>query len=507
MGSVKRCVCWAGAFLSLVFAVFPLSSYAEEPALPPGLAPSTSQTPEPQLPTGLGDAPDSQGPQLPSGLGEGTSPGLPPGLEDSAPGLPPGLETEPSPSATATEEAPSPSLGDRLGIPIHGFWETRAGIRTQSDYAQPADATLGETRLQLKTRKDWARATLEATADFYLDAIVEDPEFDLRQLRLTWKPLPALDIRIGRQVLTWGTGDMLFINDLFPKDWNSFFIGRDVEYLKAPGDAIRVGWYNSLLNVEFVYTPQFDPDRFITGERVSFWNPILGRHAGKHDQVRYNAPSTWFEDDEFAVRLYRSFGPYEAAVYGYSGYWKSPGGQRLVPLFQASFPKLNVYGASLRGPLGRGIANIEFGYYDSRQDRLGEDPFVNNSEFRLLLGYEQELAKEFTGAVQYYLEHMVDYQAYRNTRIFLVPPRDQDRHVFTLRLTKLLWNQNLTLSLFAYYSPSDNDAYLRPNARYKVNDHWIVECGGNVFLGESDTTFFGQFENNTNVYASVRYSF
>ena len=329
----------------------------------------------------------------------------------------------------------------------------------------------------------------------------------MRQFRLTWKPLPSIDIRLGRQVLTWGTGDMLFINDLFPKDWNSFFIGRDVEYLKAPGDAIRIGWYPSGINIEFVYTPQFDPDRFITGERVSFWNPILGRHAGKHDQVRYNAPSTWFEDDEFALRLYRSFGTYETAVYAYSGYWKSPGGQRLMPLFQASFPKLNVYGASIRGPIGRGIGNIEIGYYDSRQDRSGENPFINNSEFRLLLGYEQELAEEFTGAFQYYWEHLMDYRAYRNTRIFLVPPRDEDRHLFTVRLTKLLLNQTLTMSLFAYYSPTDNDAYLRPNARYKVNDNWIVECGGNVFLGESDTTFFGQFENNSNVYASVRYSF
>lgn len=473
--------------------------------LPPGLAPEPSDS-GPPLPAGLESGAPDRGPALPAGLSDGGVPDLPAGLGDSAaPDLPLGLGGEIEPVEPPPETPPR--LRDRLGWPIHGFWEVRGGIRTQPDYAQPADATLGETRLQLKTRKDWDRASIEITTDFYLDAVLEDAEFDLRQLRLTWKPLPSLDIRLGRQVLTWGTGDLLFINDLFPKDWNAFFIGRDVEYLKAPGDAIRIGWYNPVINVEVVYTPQFDPDRFIKGDRISFWNPILGRHAGKHEQVRYNAPSTWFEDDETAVRLYRSVGGYEFAMYGYSGYWKSPGGQRLVPLFQASFPKLSVYGASLRGPVGKGIGNIELGYYDSRSDRAGSNPFVNNSELRLLIGYEQELAREFTGAVQYYLEHMTGYEAYRDSRIFLVPPRDQDRHVFTVRLTKLLMNQNLTLSLFTYYSPSDGDAYLRPHARYKVSDNWIVECGGNVFLGESDTTFFGQFENNTNVYASVRYAF
>jgi hypothetical protein len=427
------------------------------------------------------------------------------GGDSSEPGLPPGLG-EPAPEA-APDEAPAPTWRERLAIPVHGFWETRAGIRVDKDYAQPADATIAETRLQLKTRKNWSRVSFEVTADVYLDGVLEEAAFDLRQARLNWTPLPSVDVRIGRQVLTWGTGDMLFINDLFPKDWQSFFIGRDDEYLKAPSDALRVGWYNKIANVEVVYTPQFDPDRFIRGERISFWNPIMGRHAGKHNQADFNAPSTWFEDDEIALRVYRNAGSWELAAYAYSGYWKSPGGQRLWPFMQASFPKLAVYGASARGTLGKGIANIEVGYYDSRQDRAGDNPFVNNGEFRLLVGYEQELAKEFTGAFQYYLEHMTDYGAYERTLPFFAPKRDKNRHLFTMRLTKMLMNQNLVLSLFTYYSPSDADIYLRPRVTYKVTDAWTLYGGFNLFTGRDETSFFGQFENNSNVFAGARYAF
>jgi len=255
-----------------------------------------------------------------------------------------------------------------------------------------------------------------------------------------------------------------------------------------------------------VFTPQFDPDRFITGERISYWDPLRRDHSGLHDQVNYDRPHDWFEDDEWALRLYRNIGSYEVAVYGYSGLWKSPGGQTLVPP-RAVFPKLNVYGASIRGTVGKGIGNAEIGYYDSYEDRAGDRAFVNNSEFRLLIGYEQELAKEFTGAFQYYVEHMMDYDAYRDTRFFLMPKRDEDRHVITTRLTKLLMSQNLTLSLFAYYSPSDGDAYLRPKVTYKASDRWTLEAGANVFAGRSETSFFGQFEDNTNVYAGARYAF
>jgi hypothetical protein len=234
---------------------------------------------------------------------------------------------------------------------------------------------------------------------------------------------------------------------------------------------------------------------------------MFNRFDGRRNQVDYNAPSDWFEDDEFALRLYRNIGNYEVAAYGYSGYWKSPGGQRLIPFMQASFPKVNVYGASVRGTLGKGIVNAEIGYYDSRQDRSGSNMLVNNSELRLLLGYERSIGRDFTASVQYYLEHMMDYSAYRNNQLPWIPKRDQDRSVFTLRLTKLLMGQNMTLSWFMYYSPTDRDVYLRPNVSYKVTDQWLVEMGGNVFLGEANSSFFGQFKNNTNLYAGLRYSF
>ena len=147
------------------------------------------------------------------------------------------------------------------------------------------------------------------------------------------------------------------------------------------------------------------------------------------------------------------------------------------------------------------------GYYDSRDDRSGKDPFIPNSQFRFLAGYEQELAKDFTVGVQYYLELMSDYGAYKRT----LPPgsqaADEYRHVITLRLTKLLMYQNLRLSLFTFYSPSDQDAYMRPNIHYRITDHWSAEVGANIFFGEENHTFFGQFKDNTNVYLGIRWSF
>ena len=405
-------------------------------------------------------------------------------------------------------------LLDRLGIDVHGFADLRAGTRiTEDDYER--DTSLLESRLQLDVSRIGDFATFQIRADFLYDDIPKETDLDLedgtgfidlREANILFSPIDLMDVKIGRQILTWGTGDLLFLNDLFPKDWQSFFCGRDVEYLKAPSDALFVSMFPDFANIDLAYTPRFDPDRFISGERLSYYNPILGRRAGRDAVIDPCKPNAWFDDSEVSLRISRDIAGYELAFYGYNGFWKSPAG--MDPVRQkAIFPDLAVFGASIRGRLKNGLFNLETAYYDSRDDKNGDKPYIPNSEIRLLAGYEQELARDFSGAFQYYLEYMKDHGSYRATLPANAHAKDKDRHVLTLRLTKLALNQNLTLSLFCYYSPSDKDAYFRPNIKYKLSDSLMITAGGNIFTGSDEYTFFGQFEKNSNIYAGVRYSF
>ena len=479
--------------MGLVWNLFTAVIYAQdEPPLPYGLEEGgIDEREEPPLPSGIID-PDQEvddEPLIPQGLGESSD----------------------SPFEKLTKEDEDPS---DLPFELTGYFETRGGIRTQRDPYEK-DGSIGETRLQLEMEKLWAQSSFKMTTDFLYDAVYDHHSIkleegkgliDLRELSYFFSPLNSLDIKAGRQVMTWGTGDMLFINDLFPKDWKSFFVGRDTEYLKAPSDAIKVSVYSDPINLDIVYTPRFDADRFIDGTRISYWNTMLGRRSGEDVELETDTPDGIFDDDEISLRFFKNLSGYELALYGYRGFWKSPGG--LDPAtYDATFPKLSVYGSSVRGTVIDGIGNMEIGYYDTIDDRDGTDPFMRNSELRILFGYEQELKRELTVGIQYYLEYMMEYNNYERSLPAGIDSADKDRHVITLRLTKLMMNQNLTLSLFSYYSPSDNDAYLRPKVHYKIDDNWNCEMGGNVFYGRDDHTFFGQFEKNTNVYIGLRYSF
>ncbi len=487
---------WSGHLLGfvVVFSAFFIASVPllaqEAPTLPPGIEEPRPKKPEtqnggPALPEGLGSELTPDMPTLPSGLNDGLSP---------------------------TKESNQPSTVVPLGF--SGFWEALGGGRIQND-PNEKEVSIAETRLQVQLEQSIQQTTFHLTADFLYDPVLDRHDIDLekgegmidlREARVLLRPGEVIDLNIGRQILTWGTGDLIFINDLFPKDWNAFFIGRDTEYLKAPSDAVKASLFSALANLDIVYTPRFDPDRFIDGQRISYFNAQSGRRAGRNAVVQADTPDEWFDDDEIAWRLYQNIRGIEVAFYGYRGYWKSPGGFDLNT-GQAIFPALSVYGGSARSAVWDGIGNLEVGYYNSEDDSDGDDPLVRNSEFRFLAGYEQEIVQNLTAGFQYYLEHMLDHAAYVRTLPVVSPKADENRHVVTLRLTQLLMNQDLMLSLFTFYSPSDEDVYLRPKAEYKLDDFWSVAVGGNIFFGKEQHTFFGQFKENSNVYAGVRYGF
>lgn len=466
-----------------------LFTYAAEPSLPTGLG-GNGPTEDAASDARDGENAGAANPELPAGLG----------------GAATSTNTDDSPS-----EPPSRDKGweARLPFSLSGFAELRYGQRTQNDPKQEQE-TVPEGRLQVSADGRLGASGYRLTADFLYNDAVPTHAVDLRRgtgwvdLREAWvdfRPTSFLDIRAGRMIATWGTGDLLFLNDLFPKDWRSFLLGRDVEYLKAPTQGIRAQAYSDWVNLDLLINPVFAPDRFLDGRQVSFFDPAIGRMRGRQAPLR----SDITERAEFHARLHRMFGSKEVAFYFYDGFWKSPRGRNAGGV--ATFPELRVWGASVRGNLWGGIGHAELSYYDSLEDRDGSDPLINNSQMRYLIGYERELMTDFTAGVQAYLEQKLQFNAYRRSLPAGFPEDDEYRTVLTLRLTRLLLMQNLELSSFLFYSPSDQDGYWRPSVSYKMDDQWTISAGAGLFRGERETTFYGQFENNSNAWVSLRFSY
>jgi hypothetical protein len=411
-----------------------------------------------------------------------------------------------------------PGVASAIELPEwHGFIEHDFGLLLRpNSLIKHEDYNMLEQRFQLKTRypipgenllSDW-NGVFTYKGDFLLDEYFNTTgSYEIRELNFAFSPFNNLDIKAGRQILTWGTGDYLFLNDLFPKDYVSFYIGRDDEYLKKPSDALKISAYPKIANVDFVFIPHFTSNTLPEGDRLSFFDSFQGEIVGRDSQINAVKPAWKPKNFEYALRIYRTFGSTEGALYYFRGFDPSPRGYLNEDDQQLFYERLDVYGASVRGPFAQGIGNIEGGYYYSPQDSAGNNRLIENSAFKILLGYEKELGNDFKVGLQYQYEQKLNYTDY----ISALTPQDyywdKNRHLLTQRLTKFFKNQTVMLGLFNFWSPSDKDGYLRASCAYDISDQWKFTFGVNIPWGEDDTTEFGMMRNNKNVFMRIRYSF
>ena len=140
------------------------------------------------------------------------------------------------------------------------------------------DYLLNEIRLQLKYEHSADMGDLFFKVDFNQDNVLENNSVKIKEAYFTSTPFEWMDVKIGRQIQTWGVGDLLFINDVFQKDWISFFSGRSDEDLKAPSDAFRFTIFPDSWGVQAIdisVMPYSQPDINLQSEsRFGSANPI-----------------------------------------------------------------------------------------------------------------------------------------------------------------------------------------------------------------------------------------
>ncbi len=409
--------------------------------------------------------------------------------------------------------SPAQTSGDGTpALTLHGYLLGDVAVRTTGERppdGEGGDFVLAEGRLRLDASGSTASGAFFflAKADGFYDAIEGKPGLDVREAYLGFAKGPW-DLRLGRNVVTWGVGDLFFINDVFPKDWNSFFSGRPMEYLKLGVDGLRARFSSGALNAEFIAISSFTPDELPSARRFFYYDPF--RSVPDQREVMPYAKNSGI--GEMALRLYRDIAGFDVSVYAYQGYWRMPSVETDRPFKPTTatrfFPELAVYGASIQRNLAGGVLSLETAYWDSRQDQSAMDPAVPHSQWRFLAGYQRELATDFTAGFQLYSERMESYESYASSPLPPGFPRqDRFRQVVSTRLTRFLDYQAWRLSLFAAYSPTDRDYFLQPEVSRKLADNLTLSVGSNVFGGHKPWTFFGQFEKDDNVFFNVRFDF
>lgn len=399
--------------------------------------------------------------------------------------------------ALASLLAAVPAAAD---LSVSGFLQQNTAFNMAGANPDGRDYKWLEERVQLKLDATGSAWRGYFKGDGYYDHLGRGGGGEVREAYVDYSA-GAFDLRLGRQVITWGLGDLVFVNDVFPKDHEALFAGRPLEYLKRGVDAVKLGAYPEFASFEFVLAPTFRESRIPDARRFWLFDPmpaVTNRETAKPGQ------------GDWALRAYRDVAGYDAALYLYHGFHRTPSMRpdSLVAPTRITFfhPELSVYGASLSGRAGEGVLSLEAAYYDSRRDRSGTDFAVPNSQTRLLAAYQLQPWEDFTLNLQYYAERMHDYDAYVASLPAGFPVDKRWNHTGGFRATQFYLHQTLRFSLYASYNTSNGDYFLNPELRYSFTDRVWAALGANAFGGKPWGQF-GQLARDDNVYLQLRYEF
>jgi len=391
-------------------------------------------------------------------------------------------------------------LAAQAEVTLSGFLQQNTAFNTAAANPDGYHQKWLEERAQIKLDATGGAWHLLAKGDFAYDHLGRQDQSELREGYIDYTG-NNWDLRLGRQVITWGLGDLVFVNDFFPKDHEALFAGRPLEYLKRGVDAVKLGAYPEFASFELVLAPGFRESRIPDARRFWLYDPmpaVVSRKTVKPEQ------------GDFGLRAYRDIAGYDAALYLYRGFQRTPS---MRPDSMVSptrityfYPKLSAYGASLSGRAGEGVLSLEAAYYDSREDRAGSDFAVPNSQTRLLTGYQIQPAEDVSLSFQYYAEIMHDYDTYLTTLPTGFPVDKRWSHTVTARLTQFFLHQTLRLSAYASYNASNSDHFVNPELRYSFTDKVWGAVGAN-FFGGKPWGQFGQLARDDNVYLHIRYEF
>lgn len=359
-------------------------------------------------------------------------------------------------------------------VSVSGFTQGKLGYFLDNNN-QSSHASAQHGLLRLEALLDQSFYHVSVKTDSTYDVIANKWHNDVREMNInidfanvehpiiSQSLLANMSINIGRQSLSWGLGDFVFINDLFAKDWQSFFNGDDLQYLKKTSDAIKLSYFMDAVSVDIVYLPTTTTDELV--------QPLNGIITPNHSSLH--------------SRLYFSHQQSDYALYA-SDTWTN------VPMLingRMEYLAQKSIGASMITPLASGLLKTEIAQYWQTSSQGSE-----LKQRRLLVGFEWELLPRLAIATQAYIERDDTYFEQHNRQLLTTQ--------FTYTSTDATW----TNQIMAFYSPNHHDNYLRATSTYRHNDDISITAGLNNLDGKPNS-FFGSLSNIDNAYLRFTYYF
>ena len=425
--------------------------------------------------------------------------------------------------------APAPASAQ---VEVSGLIRNYNAVELQSEN----EIIIGRNRLRIDLNRGFSQGEVFISSDIehLYSASADSLTYDLREAYVELF-FANSDLRIGKQIISWGRTDGTSILDILSPNDLSQFLTQDFSDLRTGVTAISYSRYFGSNYLQLVVNPVFDPND--TPDLGSRWFPRPIVSTSLPTELIKNNPKTNLDNVQLAGRFaYRSNLNVDLDLT--IMYWNYPNPSYFKDLrttsnsatleLRESFTQSFIAGYSGSVKLGdRLFLKSESAYYSKRkfdylsnqlmgidlenpnqaeQIQIVQEFNQNNDGFLMekpwlisMIGLRYELF-DTSVSTQFINEHIFNY----DSNIL----QKENYYYSTLQLQRSFARDIWEASLFGRYNYNGNDFWLNTEVTYTGIDAFEASVGTQLFGGEEPGANYGHlsfnnFESNTFGYLKV----
>jgi len=412
----------------------------------------------------------------------------------------------------------SPQLFSQTSLDISGNLHSEMGVFTK-DWKSFSTA-YNWLRLDVDAKRNSAQ--LHSRIEFWYNGLesvhgLNDNPFEtpLREFQI-YVPVGPVDVRLGKQLILWGTADELNPTDVInPENYYEFALPTKAER-KIPTFSAKIDWYSPFGTLTGVYVPFFTSDQFpragdpwavpLLATLQNIQSDIYSRLQSVNDKWRTGHP-------QFALKYSNYVGNTDFSVSYYNGVWSTPS-FRFIPSnffldpgeIVPEYLKFQMVGADFQTALGAYTLRGEFAYYTDKyfqsEIQLSGVPvplgLENKPQVYGIVGVDRFLFQTWYLNLQFGVDYILHYS---NNII-----RDQTWYLGSVTIQKTLFREKLQIEGAIFGNFITRDYFTRLTLMYKIQDALHVSILGNL-IGSDAQEFIGQYKDHDQVSLRVEYFF
>jgi len=411
-----------------------------------------------------------------------------------------------------------------------GFVRNYNAVLTRPDH----EIITGRNRLRLDLKKGFSKGEIQISNDIrnLYSAAADSIEYRLREayVDLYFK---NSDLRLGKQIISWGRAEGAFITDILTPVDVSEFLTQDFADLRMGVTAMKYTRYFGSDYLQLVVNPVFNPNEIPSFD--SRWFPRLPFASSIPVEISKQNPSADLKNIQAAARFsFRSNLNYDldlGLMYWHNptpSYFKEltfalPAGAELNLSERYAQSLIGIYSGSVRLS-DRLLLTSESAYYHNHHvDYLPQNLRslnLQNPGFAELLQIAQVFGQNEDGflkerpwlismiGLQYNVWDITFNGQFINEHIFNYDPtilQDQDYAYTTLSLRRSFARDTFRALLFSRYNINGQDFWVNPELTYTGIDSFEAALGAQLFGGRSPGNFYGHLSFDTYAANSFAY--